>query len=179
MDTVATWDWYDQDLKAQMLDGRNVKGSYHSYGGGLSLEAGRSIDLWGKAFLEPQAQLSYYWLKGSSFTMDNGMEVSQRDMNSLTGRVGLVLGKRWSFEDDTYIQPYAKVGGIHEFLGSQRVSVNDETFTGNLRGSRVYYGVGVDWQFADAVKLYGEFKREDGEHISQTWGASVGLRYAF
>ena len=137
MDTVATWDWYDQDLKAQMLDGRNVKGSYHSYGGGLSLEAGRSIDLWGKAFLEPQAQLSYYWLKGSSFTMDNGMEVSQHDMNSLTGRVGLVLGKRWSFEDDTYIQPYAKVGGIHEFLGSQRVSVNDETFTGNLRGSRV------------------------------------------
>ncbi|WP_308776208.1 autotransporter outer membrane beta-barrel domain-containing protein [uncultured Bilophila sp.] len=179
VDSVATWDWYHQDLKTHMLDGRNVKGSYHSYGGGLSLEAGRSINLWGKAFLEPQAQLSYYWLKGSSFTMDNGMEVSQRDMNSLTGRVGLVLGKKWSFEDNTYIQPYAKVGGIHEFLGSQKVSVNGETFTGDLQGSRVYYGVGVDWQFTDAAKLYGEFKREDGEHISQTWGVSVGLRYAF
>lgn len=179
VDSVATWDWYHQDLKTHMLDGRNVKGSYHNYGGGLSLETGRSIDLWGKAFLEPQAQLSYYWLKGSSFTMDNGMEVSQRDMNSLTGRVGLVLGKKWDFEENTYIQPYAKVGGIHEFLGSQKVSVNGETFTGDLQGSRVYYGVGVDWQFTDAAKLYGEFKREDGEHISQTWGVSVGLRYEF
>lgn len=179
MDGVGTWDWYHQELKTRMLDGRGVKGDYHTYGGGLSLETGRSINLWGKAFLEPQAQVSYYWLKGGSFSTDNGMEVDRRDMQSLTGRFGLVLGKKWTLEENAYVQPYVKVGGIQEFLGSEKASVNGETFTEDMKGSRVYYGAGVDWQFADAAKLYGEVKRENGEAFSQSWSASVGFRYAF
>ena len=48
-----------------------------------------------------------------------------------------------------------------------------------MKGSRVYYGAGVDWRFADAARLYGEVRRENGEHVSRSWSASVGFRYAF
>ena len=178
-DGVITWDWYDQDLKTKMLDGTPVKGTYKNYGAGLSFETGKMIRFDNNSFIEPQVQLSYYWLKGNSFTMSNGMETKQHHAESLTARAGVVVGKKWTYEDGHFIQPYIKAGVNHEFLGDQKAVVNGTSFTGALSGTRVYYGAGVDWKVSDSVRLYGEFEREEGHHLSQPWSVSAGLRYEF
>lgn len=178
-DGVLTWDHYEQDLRTRMLDGTPVTGSYHHYGLGASIEAGKTILFDNGTFVEPQVQLFYYWLKGTAFTTSNGMETDQHDADSLTGRAGIVIGKKWTFDDGRFVQPYVKAGVNHEFLGDQKATVNGENFTGSLRGTRAYYGAGIDWKVSDSVRLYGEFEREDGHHLSKPWSVSAGLRYEF
>lgn len=178
-DTVLSWDWYDQDLKTRMLDGTRVHGSYNTYGGGISQEFGRLFRFDNGFFVEPQVQLSWYWIKGTDFTTSNGMSVDQDDMYALTGRAGLVLGKKWDLDEDRFFQPYIKGGVNHEFAGDQKVLVNGIEFSDDLRGTRGYYGAGFDLQFASNARLYAEFEREDGQKASTPWSVSAGLRVEF
>lgn len=178
-DTVLTWDWYDQNLKTRMLDGTRVHGSYHTYAGGISQEVGRMFRFGDGCFIEPQFQLSWYWMKGMDFTTSNGMKVEQDDACALTGRAGLVLGKKWDLSEDRYFQPYLKGGVNHEFMGDQKVTVNGIAFSDDLRGTRLYYGTGFDVQFAPNARFYAEFEREDGHKASTPWSVSAGLRIDF
>ena len=178
-DTVLSWDWYDQNLKTRMLDGTRVHGSYNTYGGGISQEFGRMFRFDDGFFVEPQLQLSWYWMKGTDFTTSNGMSVDQDDMYALTGRAGLVLGKKWDLDEDRFFQPYIKGGVNHEFAGDQKVLVNGIEFSDDLRGTRGYYGAGFDLQFASNARLYAEFEREDGQKASTPWSVSAGLRVEF
>lgn len=178
-DTVLSWDWYDQNLKTRMLDGTRVHGSYNTYAGGISQEFGRLFRFGEGFFIEPQLQLSWYWMKGTDFTTSNGMKVEQDDAYALTGRAGLVLGKKWDLDEGRYFQPYIKGGVNHEFAGDQKVLVNGIEFTDDLRGTRGYYGAGFDLQFARNARLYAEFEREDGQKASTPWSVSAGLRVEF
>ena len=178
-DTVLSWDWYDQNLKTRMLDGTRVHGSYNTYGGGISQEFGRMFRFDDGFFVEPQLQLSWYWMKGTDFTTSNGMKVEQDDAYALTGRAGLVLGKKWDLDEGRYFQPYIKGGVNHEFAGDQKVLVNGIEFSDDLRGTRGYYGAGFDLQFASNARLYAEFEREDGQKASTPWSVSAGLRVEF
>ncbi|WP_302260636.1 autotransporter outer membrane beta-barrel domain-containing protein [Desulfovibrio piger] len=179
-DTVLSWDWYDQDLKTRMLDGTRVHGSYNTYGGGISQEFGRMFRFDDGFFVEPQLQLSWYWMKGTDFTTSNGMKVEEQDdAYALTGRAGLVLGKKWDLDEGRYFQPYIKGGVNHEFAGDQKVLVNGIEFSDDLRGTRGYYGAGFDLQFASNARLYAEFEREDGQKASTPWSVSAGLRVEF
>ena len=178
-DTVLSWDWYDQNLRTRMLDGTRVYGFYTTYGGGISQEFGRMFRFDNGFFVEPQLQLSWYWMKGTDFTTSNGMDVDQDDACALTGRAGLVLGRKWDMDEERYIQPYLKGGVKHEFLGDQTVTVNGVKFSDDLRGTRVYYGAGVDLQFAENARLYAEFEREDGVKAATPWSISAGLRVEF
>lgn len=130
-------------------------------------------------FIEPQLQLSWYWIKGMDFTTSNGMDVDQDDAHALTGRAGLVVGKKWDLDDSRYFQPYLKGGVRHEFMGDQKVTVNGIKFTNDLRGTRGYYGAGFDLQFASNARIYAEFEREDGQKASTPWSVSAGLRVEF
>ena len=178
-DTVLSWDWYDQDLKTRMLDGTPVHGAYHTYAGGISQEVGRMFRFDNGLFVEPQLQLSWYWMKGMDFTTSNGMDVDQDDACALTGRAGLVVGKKWDLDNSRYFQPYLKAGVNHEFMGDQKVTVNGIRFSNDLRGTRGYYGAGFDLQFASNARIYAEFEREDGQKASTPWSVSAGLRVEF
>lgn len=136
-----------------MLDGTRVHDDRSSYGLGASLEAGRKLDFAfsneGRDYwlLEPRFQFSYFRVKGGDFHAPNGMKIEQRNMDSLTGRTGLVLGKKSSLEGgngECYMQPYVKAGVSHEFLGEQEAHINGMRMTSDSDGMRVCYGAGVD-----------------------------------
>lgn len=177
MDGVVSWDRYEQDLRAVMLDGTQVAGSFGTWGAGASLEAGRKCAS-GTMFLEPQLQLAFYHLKGADFTMSNGMEARQKDVDALTARAGVVAGKLWE-TDGGFVQPYLKAGVIREFLGDRKAVVNGVPFSRGLRETRVYCGAGLDWKVSDSLRLYGEFERVEGRHVATPWSVTAGIRYAF
>ena len=188
LDAVATMDWYNHEIRAAMLDGTPVHDDRSSYGIGASLEGGRKMDFafsnegrdyW---FLEPQLQLSWFWVRGGSFTSSNGMTIDQSDMASLTDRAGLVLGKKFTLDEKDgprYVQPYVKAGVNHEFLGEQRARLNGLDMRSDLDGTRVYYGLGVDWQLSDDIRLYMQAEREHGENFTREYNMSAGLKWRF
>ena len=103
-------------------------------------------------------------------------------MDSLTGRAGLVLGKKFALDGGNgsrYIQPYVKAGLNHEFLGEQEAHLNGVRMTSDLEGTRGYYGVGVDWQATDNLRLYMQAEREHGEHFTREYNVSAGLKWSF
>ena len=183
-DGVATIDWYDHEIRTAMTDGTRVHDSRSSYGLGLSLEAGRRIDFaagnegldtW---FVEPQLEVAYFWVKGGDFTTSNGMTIDQSDMDSLTTRAGLVFGKKFTLGDSgQYVQPYMKAGLVHEFLGDQDARFNGEHFSSSLDGTRAYYGLGLDWQATDNLRLYMQAEREQGEDFTREYNISAGFQW--
>ena len=194
-DFVLGLDRFDEDLKTTMLDGTLTKGNFKSTGLGASAEVGQRFafqhtnlngnpvqDQW---FIEPQAQLSYYWLNGKSYHLDNGMRVSQKDMDSLVGRLGVVLGKKWSYStandmsDNRFFQLYATGGLKHEFLGDQRIRVNDVGFSHSLEGTRWYYGMGLDWNLAKDLNGFIQIEREKGDQYEKDYQMSVGVKWSF
>lgn len=188
LDAVTAMDWYEHEIRTAMLNGVKVHDDRSSYGVGASLEGGRRMDFafsnnglnsW---FVEPQVQLAWFWVRGGEFGTSNGMTIEQSDMNTLTGRAGVVLGKKFALKGsngERYMQPYVKVGVNHEFLGEQKARINDLHLNSEMEGTRVYYGLGADWQATDNLRLYVQAEREHGEHFTREYNVSAGLKWRF
>lgn len=179
-DIVASFDHYHQKITTSMLDGRGVSGKVNNFGLGLSAEVGKKFGLTKDFFVEPQAQLAYYWIKGKDFSMSNGMKVEQDDFNSLVGRLGVVAGKDFKdAEGNTKGQVFVKGGVKQQFAGKQKLRANSVQFKDELKGTSGYYGLGFEANPNKKVSLYGHVERENGKHYTKEIEVMLGLRYKF
>lgn len=179
-DIVASFDHYHQKITTSMLDGRGVSGTVNNFGLGLSAEVGKKFGLTKDFFVEPQAQLAYYWIKGKDFSMSNGMKVEQGDFNSWVGRLGLVAGKDFKdAEGNTKGQVFVKGGVKQQFAGKQKLYANSIQFKDELKGTSGYYGLGFEANPNKKVSLYGHLERENGKHYTKEIEVMLGLRYKF
>lgn len=199
-DMLVQVGYYDQDIQGISNDGASSwTTNYGSWGAGASVELGHMITLWDDSddrrwhnhvFFEPQIELSYFRVKGEHFKLSTGMKVDQEDGEFLTGRLGFVLGKKFSYGtlddlDRRYFQIGVIAGLAHEFMGDQSIK-----FTGTdgatlrvdghgLGGTSYYYGLTADWQVSDRVRFYAELDREEGDHYTKEYGINVGFKYSF
>lgn len=179
-DIVASFDHYHQKITTSMLDGRGVSGKVNNFGLGLSAEVGKKFGLTKDFFVEPQAQLAYYWIKGKDFSMSNGMKVEQDNFNSLVGRLGVVVGKDFKdAEGNTKGQVFVKGGVKQQFAGKQKLRANSVQFKDELKGTSGYYGLGFEANPNKKVSLYGHVERENGKHYTKEIEVMLGLRYKF
>lgn len=179
-DIVASFDHYHQKITTSMLDGRGVSGKVNNFGLGLSAEVGKKFGLTKDFFVEPQAQLAYYWIKGKDFSMSNGMKVEQDDFNSLVGRLGVVAGKDFKdAEGNTKGEVFVKGGVKQQFAGKQKLRANSVQFKDELKGTSSYYGLGFEANPNKKVSLYGHVERENGKHYTKEIEVMLGLRYKF
>lgn len=199
-DMIVQLGYYDQDIQGITNDRTGTwSADYGSWGTGASVEIGHMLSLWNSTddrrwhnhvFFEPQLELSYFRIEGQHFKLSTGMQVDQEDGEFLTGRLGFVLGKKFSYGtlddlDRRYFQ-IGLIGGVtHEFMGEQSVE-----FTGingtkllvdghGLGGTSYYYGLTADWQVSDRVRFYAELDREEGEHYTKDYGINIGFKYSF
>ena len=190
----------------QKLDGLNNTGtasshaSYNTVGYGLSAELGHmfsfgdSVDdrhWYNHFFVEPQIQLSYFHVKGQDYTTSTGLSVSQGNANFLTGRAGLVLGKKFNYgtidDLDRRFFQVGLLGGVkHEFLGGdQTISYTGvdggkaSVRAGDIAGTRFYYGVNFDWQMTENFRLYAQASREEGDRYTKDYDISIGGKLLF
>ncbi len=187
LDAVVTADWYDQTISATMLDGSKVSDSHSSLGLGASVETGikyrlgitnDELNYW---FIEPQVQLSYFWINGGDYVTSNDMSIDQGDLDSLTLRGGCVLGHKFSFSRDArkWIEPYVKAGVAHEFLGDQIITLNGLRMSTDYEDTHVYFGLGLDWQATENMRIYVQAERENGTHYERNYNVSAGMKLIF
>ena len=192
---------YEQELEGFDNTGMDKStAEYGTWGFGASVEVGHMFSFGGSVddrrwfhhwFVEPQLQLSYFRAKGADYTTSTGLKVYQGNADFLTGRAGLVLGKKFNYGtgdhlDRRYFQA-ALLGGVkHEFLGgAQTISYTGvdgakaSVRAGDIDGTRFYYGVNCDWQVTDNFRLYAQASREEGDHYTKDYDISIGGKLLF
>jgi outer membrane autotransporter protein len=160
-----------------MRDGAKSRGDYTNHGVGVSVEAGKHLKLNKEWFVEPYAQVSGLWVSGQDYELDNGMEASSNQADSLMGKVGTYVGRRFALDDGGFVQPYVKAAAAHEFVSSNQVNVNGNRFHNDLSGSRGELGAGVAAQPTDVLSVHADVDYMKGSNIEQPWGVNVGVRY--
>ncbi len=71
------------------------------------------------------------------------MPIKSKNADVVTGRAGLVPGRKWEISKNRYVQPYVKRGIIHEFTGDDRTIINaDNVFKENISGTTVWESTG-------------------------------------
>lgn len=200
LDALVQVGYYDQEIRGRNNSGTgSFDADYHNIGMGASVEIGHMFTLSNGAddrrwfnhwFIEPQLELSYFYVKGQNFKTSTGLKVEQGDADFLTGRAGLVIGKKFNYGtvddlDRRYFQ-IGLIGGInHEFLGDQEIRfVGTEGASAKvdghgLGGTSFYYGLTADWQVSDRVRFYAELDREEGDHYTKDYGVNIGFKYSF
>lgn len=200
LDALVQVGYYDQEIRGCNNSGTgSFDADYHNIGMGASVEIGHMFTLSNGAddrrwfnhwFIEPQLELSYFYVKGRDFKTSTGLRVEQGDADFLTGRAGFVIGKKFNYGtpddlDRRYFQ-IGVIGGVnHEFLGDQEIrfvgtdGVSTTVDGHGLGGTSFYYGLTADWQVSDRVRFYAELDREEGEHYTKDYGINVGFKYSF
>lgn len=130
-------------------------------------------------------------MQGKDYKTSTGLAVSQGNADFLTGRAGVVLGKKFNYGtiddlDRRYVQA-ALIGGVkHEFLGGHqtisytgidgaKASVRAE----DIDGTRFYYGVNFDWQATEKLRFYAQASREEGKNYTKDFDINVGAKLLF
>lgn len=191
---------YEQELKGLANDKQSAfSADYDTYGFGASVEVGHMFKFddgvgdrsWCKqCFIEPQLQLSYFYAKGADYTTSTGMQVSQGNADFLTGRAGVVIGKKFNYGsgdalDKRYVQIGLTGGVKYEFMGDQIIhftgvdGVTKSRKADDVGGARYYYGIMGDWQLSDNFRAYARVDREEGDAYTKDFDVSVGLKYQF
>jgi outer membrane autotransporter protein len=176
-DGVAKLNRYQNHADVQLSDGTKTKGNYDNLGLGLSLEVGRHLKLDNGYFIEPYAQLAATAIQGKAYALDNGLKVDGDVTRSLLGKLGTTAGYTFEQGQGRMIQPYLRAAVAHEFVASNRVKVNGNSFNNDLSGSRAELGAGVVVAWAQQWQAHAEFDYAKGEQLEQPWGVSLGVRY--
>src|ERR1700712_3670274 len=179
VDAVLKANRFKNASDVRMSDGTKTDGNYNTNGIGASVEAGKHIKLKDNWFVEPFGQVSSLWVQGESYSLGNGMQASSNKADSFLGKVGTTVGRNFPLDKGGYVQPYVKVAMAHEFAKSNRVKVNDNTFSNDLSGSRGELGAGIAAQLTDVLQLHADVEYSNGQNIEQPWGMNVGLRYSW
>ena len=184
-DFILDFDRYHQKLTSTLTDGNPVRGNYTLYGAGLSLEVGHqfrfgndssypSNSFW---YLEPQLQLSYFHAPEKSYSLSNGMIVTQSSQNSVMGRMGLVVGKEFQLEDDkTHANLFLSAGLKHEFSSNRNVRVNNLDFDHDFGRTTGYIGMGTVWNFAKDTNLFAHIEHERGNGYTKDIEVRLGAK---
>ena len=177
VDSVAKYNRMNNEVKNQANTGEQVTGKYTTHGYAGDVEIGRHIPLSDGWFIEPQSELTYTHTAGARYTASNGLRVDASDADSLQGRLGSLLGRRWTLRNGMPFQPYVKASYVHEFAGASSVKVNGHTLTNRVAGSRAEYGLGGVLQVSEKTKVALDIQQAKGDQVEEPWALNLGVRY--
>ena len=157
-------------------------GDFENWGFSASAEYGHKFDLGWSWSVEPQAQIKYSYLWGDDYTSDNGAKIYQDDMDSLVGRLSLLVAKEFGTGTENPVRIYAKGSVLHEFLGDrnetlyQDVAMHDST---DLAGTWYSAGIGANVGLSENCSFYVDAERDFGTDIKVQYRIQGGFRFEF
>lgn len=174
LDLTARYARLDADFTAQTMTG-----SYNNNAYSVTAEVGHKFNLSELAFIEPQVEVIYGRVVGDDFMASNGTRFSQKDYDSLIGRLGARAG--FSFPENKG-NIYARFSVVHDFQGEvETTALNNtsRTVKDDLGGTWVEYGVGGNFRLSDTANVYVDLERTSGGEIQENWRWTIGARKVF
>lgn len=174
LDLTARYARLDADFTAQTMTG-----SYNNNAYAVTAEVGHKFKLSELAFVEPQAEVIYGRVVGDDFTASNGTRFSQKDYDSLIGRLGARAG--FNFPENKG-NIYARFSVVHDFQGEVETTAfnnTSRTVKDDLGGTWVEYGVGGNFRLSDTANVYADLERTSGGEIQENWRWTIGARKVF
>ena len=170
------------DISASTLsaDGGVLAGSYDNTALALSVETGYHWTPASIFYVEPQAELSYSYVLGDSFTSSaNGVSIDQDDFQSLVGRFGAQIGASLPQNAGRI---YVEASVNHDFLGDADATATPakgvaRRLSSDLGSTWYSYGIGLQLNLTDRTSFYGSLDRANGNDYQEDYRYSVGLRH--
>ena len=164
--------------------GHKLDGDYSTNGFGLSAEYGKRFG-GERGYIEPQMQLTISRLNSadydgvSDYSGGKKMHVTQDDMTSLIGRLGVAAGKT-SDRGNLYL----KASLLHEFNGktSSTFSAENEpttTVDQDFGDTWAELALGGSYRLSPSSMLYADITKSFGGDYEVQWKANVGVRFTF
>lgn len=179
VDALMKLNRFQNKSDVRMSDGQRSRGDYNNQGLGVSVEAGKRVDLDNGVFVTPFAQFSMLQVQGEQYELDNGMQARSNKADSLLGKIGTYVGQTRQMAQHGQFDYYGKIAIAQEFANNNEVRVNSNRFTNDLSGTRAELGVGTAVQVSERLQLHADFDYVKGQNLEQPWGISLGARYNF
>jgi outer membrane autotransporter protein len=180
VNVMAKINQFDNKAKVTMSDGTRAKGDYKALGASGSVAVGKHIRLKDDYFVEPQVQVSTGVTQSDSYRLDNGLEVRADTMRSFQGKVGVRGGRVITLDNGSLLEPSLSTAVNHEFVKTNEVKINDESFDDDRASSAIEYGAGLKWTPAQRNwQVSGQVGGSKGTTVSQDWSGSLRLSYFF
>lgn len=184
-DIRPTGDYIDVVLRAGSLKNdytvydshdRTIEGEFRNFALSLSGEYGKKFAFESGWYVEPQAQLTFGWLRGDDYATNTGVSVEQENFSSLVGRVGVQAGR--SFAKGVL---YARLNLMREFLGDYDVTMSKGAAavktSDDFRDTWFEYGIGGSLRVGPAAYGYFDVMRSAGSDFKEKWKWNAGLRF--
>jgi outer membrane autotransporter protein len=180
VNVMAKINQFDNKAKVTMSDDTRAKGDYKALGASGSVAVGKHIRLKDDYFVEPQVQVSTGVIQSESYRLDNGLEVKADTMRSFQGKVGVRGGRVITLDNGSLLEPSLSTAVNHEFVKTNEVKINDESFDDDRASSSIEYGAGLKWTPAQRNwQVSGQVGGSKGTTVSQDWSGSLRLSYFF
>ena len=158
-------------------------GTFHQKYAAVSAEYGYKLATNSGLFIEPQVQAQSAYLGSYEAPVAGGMRMKAEQTTSLTGRVGVRLGKSLKSEALS-AEVYARGDVLHQFTdGQDAVLSNDQAESLGVAwgdaGTWFNYGLGgyLNWKNRFGVQL--DVEQSTGGEVSNSWLLSGRLNYYF
>ena len=162
-----------------VIDG--TSGDFNTTAYSLSAEVGHRFDLAESVFLEPQAEMSWGYVDGKTFTTLNktsgiATDTTVDSTTSLIGRLGVRAGIKCPNNKGT---AYVRTSILHEFDGDVSVTRGDGTYTEDASDTWFEYAIGGNYNLSSTTQFYADLSRTSNAELSEPWRLNVGARWAF
>ena len=176
---VVKYSYINNEHKNYTSDMQEMKTDYNTWSGSISFEYGKKYtkNNW---YMIPQMQMDYTFVKGADYTMNSGIKVEQKNINSLVGRAGMYAG--YDFEKSSH---FIKTGILQEFSGDYgaRITGIDTTVNKKYKGKDTWLEAGIGGYFevgkTGTTNLYYSIEKTFGSKFERNWQVGIGLRIKF
>lgn len=158
-----------------------TSGDFNTTAYSLSAEVGHRFNLAESVFLEPQAEMSWGYVDGKTFTTLNktsgiATDTTVDSTTSLIGRLGVRAGIKCPNNKGT---AYVRASVLHEFDGDVSVTRGDGTYTEDAADTWFEYAIGGNYNLSSTTQFYADLSRTSNAELSEPWRFNVGARWAF
>jgi len=160
-------------------DNTRVDASYNNWGTSLSAEYGFRKVLSKQWYVEPQAEITLNRITGANFTTSDGTSVSQGGLNSVIGRLGVMVGK--TVKQNSF---YLQASLLREFNAHSDVTMSSGgltpvTMSEDLKETYMEFALGITRAFNDRTSGYFEASKTTGDKVRTPWLLNAGIRRSF
>lgn len=130
--------------------------------------------------ITPQVQLQYSYLRGADYRLDNGINVNLSHVNSLIGRLGLDVVRKFDEGKKLF---YIKGNILHEFLGSRSFKAfegnSNYAQKWNTRGTWYSAGLGYNARTGKKTNVFADAEKEFSGGKKGSYNIRLSISHQF